>query len=334
MMAFSFLMCSERSGSNFIVSLLNGHPAISGPPPTHLFRLFVSNRASYGDLSDDENWNALVDDVVLNFDRKLGVWNTTIDVAELRSQASIRSVAGLLRHIYQREAVHDGASNVFVKENHTSRIAAFLLAGFSECRFVWLVRDPRDVAASWLSTRSIPGGVERAVEVWLDDQRENLALEEQLMDQDRVIRVRYEDLLSGPDASLRKLTRFLDLPYDEVMLEAHSDVRTRANATRIDGWANLARPVMRSNSGKFRTVLSESECEFVELSCRSMMVAIGYHPEIAVEATEEDFRLNRLDELRPSLREGEYQVPSASEREIRRLRLAAIERVLKRKERR
>ena len=151
MKQFTFLLCSERSGSNFITSLLNGHSAISGPPPTHLFRLFGTNRGNYGDLTRDENWNMLVDDVILNFRCQLGSWHTTPTATALKTEAKKRTVAELLRIIYEQEATFDGADHIIVKENHAYRFLPFLLTHFHPCRLLFQVRDPRDVAASWIS---------------------------------------------------------------------------------------------------------------------------------------------------------------------------------------
>lgn len=330
MMPFTFLVCSERSGSNFLTSLLNGHPEVSGPPPTHLFRLFATNRGHYGDLEDDESWTVLVDDVVLNFECKLGLWSTSVTGDDLRHHVSPRTLAWILRFVYEREANHDRAGHIFVKENHTARFAPFLLASFPNCRFVWLVRDPRDVAASWFATSSIPGGVERAVEVWLADQEDSLALAHQLADSQRMIRVTYEDLVADPAIALQRITSFLGLSYDDAMLEAHDHDRTRANAARIDAWANLMKPVIRDNTGSHRKVLTAEERQYVEIACGDLMQRLGYRSGIVDATIDTERRDRRLEELRPALRSGNYLVPSDSEREIRLRRLAAIQRVLDR----
>ena len=91
-------------------------------------------------------------DFVLNFNCKLGGWNTGISEEELKSKTKERSVGELLRITYEKEAESDGASCVFVKENQTHSFARLLLSYFPGCRFVFMVRDPRDVASSWVST--------------------------------------------------------------------------------------------------------------------------------------------------------------------------------------
>ena len=316
-----------------MTSLMNGHSKVSGPPPTHLFRLFGTNRGRYGDLNQDQVWQELSEDVELNFSCKLGSWLTSMTAEELREMARNRSAAALLRALYEKEAEADNASHIFVKENHTYSFAPFLLSGFPDCLFVFLTRDPRDVAKSWVRTVSIPGGVEKAVDVWSRDQAAALDLADQLTDSGRGLVVRYEDLIADTPATLQRVTAHLGLKYEEEMLQFNEDRRTRANAERIDAWANLQKPVISDNAGKYRDVLSEADQRYVELACGPLMKRLGYSCDLETESPEETELGARLDALRPDLNPGGYEIPTAEEQAIREKRLAAIHRVLDRRPR-
>ncbi len=61
-MDFDFLFCSERSGSNLITKIMNAHPDICGPSPTHALRVFCHQYFRYGDLRNDAHWRVLIDD--------------------------------------------------------------------------------------------------------------------------------------------------------------------------------------------------------------------------------------------------------------------------------
>ena len=331
MRQFTFLICSERSGSNFITSLMNGHSQISGPPPTHLFRLFGTNRGNYDDLTVDWNWKILIDDVVLNFDCKLGYWQTILTAEELKQQAQKRSVADLLRVIYEKEAGYDGASHVFVKENHTYSFVPFLFANFPGCRFIFMVRDPRDVASSWVRTDSIPGGVEKAVEIWVKDQTASLSLYHQLRDSECIQFIRYEDLVKDAPRVLMQLTDFLGLSYEDGMLEYYEQRRTDINAHLIDAWSNLRKPILSHNTGKYHDILSMPEIRYVELSCYDLMSNFGYSCDLISPCSAINNRHAQLEELRPELTAGSYHIQSDQEREIRGKRLAAIQQVLTRR---
>ena len=324
---FGFLICSERSGSNLIASLLNGHSAVSAPPPSHMFRLFATNAANYGDLARDDNWRVLVGDVQDAFAHQLGSWNTVPDPDALLAQE--RRVLAPVAALYRAEAAHDGAALAFVKENHTARFADVLMDQLPGCRFVYMVRDPRDVAASYLTTDGMPGGVARGTGVWLADQVENLALGDRLAETGRLHRLRYEDLLADTPGRLAGVAAHLGLEYEDRMLEFHRDARTRRNAARIAAWENLARPVQATNSGKYRKVLTEAEIEYVELRCLAPMRALGYAPDI-VTAPPADAAA-RIAALEPLLRPGDYRLETEEEAAIRARRLAVIETVRNRR---
>ena len=71
-MQIDFLISSERSGSNLVSKLLDGHSNYCSPTPPHLGRVFVPILGSYGDLTSNANWSMLVKDVKVFFDLKIG----------------------------------------------------------------------------------------------------------------------------------------------------------------------------------------------------------------------------------------------------------------------
>jgi hypothetical protein len=320
-------MCTERSGSNLLTSLAGAFQGMSAPPPTHLFRIFAHNRSNYGDLTNDRNWRVLVEDVVENFGAKLGLWNTEIAFDELVTTTP-RDAFELLRCIYAQEAQVDAAVNSFVKENHTYQFAETLARYFADCRFVFLVRDPRDVASSWVRTDSIPGGVEKAVDTWVEDQTGTLAVCDVLRREERVFMLRYEDLISQPGTQLNALADFFGLPFTDSIFDFYKHPRTSANAERIQAWKNIGRPIMRDNSGEFERVLSDSEIRYVELRCGRLMERFGYALRLSSNAV---FDTDEVERLRPHLNVGRYVIDAPAELAIRQRRLMAIKRVVERR---
>ena len=136
------------------------------------------------------------------------------------------------------------AVNSFVKENHTYQFAETLARYFADCRFVFLVRDPRDVASSWVRTDSIPGGIEKAVDTWVEDQTGTLAVCDVLRREERVFMLRYEDLISQSVEQLNALAHFFELPFTDSIFDFYKHPRTSANAKRIQAWKNIGRPIM------------------------------------------------------------------------------------------
>lgn len=330
---FTFLVCSERSGSNFITSLMNGHSKICGPPPTHLFRMFGTNMERYGDLEEDDNWNELLDDFVEAFQHILGHWNTVISKEELLLNIDNRTAGTLLGYLYEKEAKKDLSEHIFVKENKTYSFAPFLLSHFPGCKFLISVRDPRDVALSWARTDTIPGGIKKAVDTWLEDQIGALDLFGQLSGTGRCRVIRYEDLLRDTEECLSAVSAWIGLDYEGEMLQFHRDQRTKTNSRRITAWNNLEKGVLRDNHSKFRGQLSNNEIRYIELRCSHLMRVFGYETLTATNlSTEKPLdKQEEIKHLESLVTKGTYRIPPV-ESEIRNRRLETIARILERKQ--
>ena len=179
-LSFVFLQCSERSGSNFITRLFDAHPEVCGPSPAHVLRLFCDHAHRYGDLAGASAWATLAEDVATTLDVKIGTWATQWTAEQLAALAPQGDVAGLFRALYGAEARANNKHRVFLKENHLYRHLPFVLSAFPGARFVFQVRDPRDMALSWKNARELRGDVARASAVWARDQTAGLSVLGQL----------------------------------------------------------------------------------------------------------------------------------------------------------
>jgi hypothetical protein len=313
-----FLICSERSGSNLITRMVDNHPQFCGPSPTHLIRLLVEHRLAYG------NWDDLCHDAAELLATKIGEWRTQPTAAELL-EVMPRTLPALLQHIFAAEARACGKERLFIKENQTARILPFLLAAWPDARFVYLVRDPRDMALSWKRSAVHRGGVVRAARVWQQDQAEGIAAIAQLQDTHRLHWLSYEDLMVVPELELLRLCRFLNVRFCPTMLDYHQAPGTIAAAGRTAAWRNLARPVLAANTRKWQAGLDNAEIALVEAVCAQEMAFFGYQPE-----STDPRNLAELEaELLPFERheKPEYRDLPAAERSLRARREMLVRRI-------
>ena len=92
---------------------------------------------------------------------------------------------------------------------------------FPRARFVHVVRDGRNVALSYAGVPFGPKTVARAADLWARRVRSGIAARRRL-GPDRYLELRYEELVAGrPELEdrARALCDFLELPYDEAMLD-------------------------------------------------------------------------------------------------------------------
>ena len=270
-----FIVGTERSGSNLLRLILDAHRHIAVPHPPHLLHLFAPIEARYGDLSQDASLEKLVDDVLALLRVHIHPWEVEISRERLLADAHPRDAFGVLCALYDQYCQGVGKARWGCKStfmiHHTPRIRA----RYPDARFVWLVRDPRDVAAS--SRRSVfsPFHPVLTAELWREQQRIGLDLERSLPD-GSLMRLRYEDLLADPEAEVRRLCAFLDEAFDEGLLAFHRTAAARRLGSLSESWRNATAPVLRNNAGKYRTELTRAEIGAVESVAGELMTPLEY----------------------------------------------------------
>ncbi len=291
---FIFLMCSERSGSNFITKLMNGHPELIGPSTKHILNPVLKNYFRYGNLAIQDNWLDLLADIVTLFKVDFSIWKTELSVELLLTFAEPGDLPSLLKNLFLHEARLHGKTSVFVKENKIYEFYPYLVKYFGESKFVYQVRDPRDMALSWKLNKNIKGGVVEAAQQWKKDQQGFMAMRALLKDQ--VYTITYENMVTRPEAELTSLCQFLGLEYAPKMLEFYLDELTQKNAQMNSAWSNLSKGIMENNCNKYRDLLSAQEVKAVEKVCFHEMKQLDYATDNAKAALDK-VSMQELDVL-------------------------------------
>lgn len=272
----AFLMCSERSGSNFITSVLNGHSKICGPGVKHIISPVARNLFRYGALDNSKNWDLLLEDILELLNVNFVEWEVSFSIELLNGLAKKGDVVGLLENIFLLEAKANGKNFCFVKENLIYEYATFLLLNFPSSKYIYQVRDPRDMALSWKKHVGHRGGVVSAAKQWRHDQRGYLMMYYELEKKGLARLLRYEDLITNPERTLRSALAFLGQDYEGSILEFHLNESVRKRAKKEKAWENLSSGVLTQNKNKFKHELTEEEVSYVERICHYEMQVLGY----------------------------------------------------------
>jgi hypothetical protein len=273
-----FLMCSERSGSNLLRTLLGRHSKISAPPPPHLINIFTPLLPSYGDIKQEGNFHRLVTDVSEVMNNQMGHWDSSTTPDIITNSVRERSFTEILRTVYQTEASHNNKNISFVKDNGIIHYPLHLQTMFREARFIYLVRDPRDVALSWKRSQTHTGGIVTAAKTWRHEQESALQAYAVCRELDNIKVVHYEDLIARTGDILREICCFSGLQYEDNLLEQLPSTRTIREAGTIKDWENTAKAVNRRNSGKFMRGLSTRKIRRIEQIVSREMRILGYDP--------------------------------------------------------
>lgn len=277
-----FIIGTERSGTNLLRLILNEHAAIAVPHPPHIMKLFTPLLPLYGDLTDDSNFRTLIADVCRMVDLHPYPWEITLDRELVFHEASARELICIYFAIYDQYLQHTGKERWCCKSTFMIDHVADILRFHPDARFIFMTRDGRDVAVSAKSSIFNHYHVYYSAKRWQREQRTGLHWLDKLPDA-QIMLLKYEDLTAAPGKKVKALCTFLNLPFDEKMLEYHRLQEAKKSGSLSISWENTAKPVMADNDGKFRKQLSEQEILLFEAIACNELRELGYQ---TVHATE------------------------------------------------
>jgi LPS sulfotransferase NodH len=180
-----FIICSVRSGSTLLRMLLNAHPAIHAPHELHLGGLQVHAASK----------------------RTAAAFN------ELK-MSSVELEHLLWDRVLHRELQRSGKQILVEKTPNSALIWQRLAACWPDARFVFLLRHPAAIAASWADAHAGRRSREEVLAKVLRSMRAVNAARQNLPG----MTVRYEDLTADAAAQTIRICRFLDVEWDPAML--------------------------------------------------------------------------------------------------------------------
>jgi hypothetical protein len=202
-----FVLCGGRSGSTLLRFLLDAHPDLACPPETNV-------PALCGQLATV--WS-LIEGAPLSANRG--------DEPPEIPEAAIAGVRHMMDMMVGSYLERRGKKRYCDKSLGTARFVELLMRVYPDAKFICLYRHPMDVVASGLEAcpwglngygfdpyiASTPGNAVLAMaRFWADNAGAILRAEE--MFPDHCHRVRYEDMVSDPEAVAAGIFEFLGVP--------------------------------------------------------------------------------------------------------------------------
>lgn len=269
----AFIIGTERSGSNLLRVILDAHPDMVVPHPPHVLR-YLS--AIHGENGDPER---LVDDTIAFVHGHIHPWQGVPDRASLLERVrDDPTPVGAFLALYDLHAMIVGSPRWACKSTFVVHHTAEILARRPGARFLWLVRDPRDVAASSLRSVFNPYDPLLTAALWDEQQRTAMRARTEL-GAETVLRIHYEDILSSHALMTARICDHLSLPLHDDMLRFHERPQAQQTAGLSASWENADKPVLTNNTGKWRDRLTPTQVARVEGACRDTMEALDYTPE-------------------------------------------------------
>jgi hypothetical protein len=283
---FAFVVGCGRSGTTVLRTVLDAHPALAVAHEGRFVAALGMRRARY-ERPEGFALDRLVADLLA--DRAVRT-NLELDEGDLRAALAppVPDFATATRRVFARYAARRGKARYGDKfPGYVLRMD--LLAGlFPEARFVHIVRDGRDVA---LSSAAIDGQESDPVALacnWVSRVRAGREAGARLGPA-RYHEVRYEALVTAPEATVAPLCTFLDLTYEPAML-AFAD-RPGAVPAKVETnprHARLAEP-LSPGARSWRTHMGHDDLAAFEAVAGDLLDALSYeravpHPSPAARA--------------------------------------------------
>jgi len=181
---------------------------------------------------------------------KFRIWNMDISLASDKAPQLDKSPAELMKYIVQQYGNKLGKTKTDFWVDHTpSNLvqATTLLNFFPSAKMIHIIRDGRATAASVMPLDWGPNIITKAAHWWAENIAYGLSYES-CLDKNQITRVRYEDLISQPEKTVKTLCNFLCLDYQPKMLTAagfelpsytlqqHKLIGKNLNMSRISAW--------------------------------------------------------------------------------------------------
>ncbi len=286
-----FVLGAGRSGTTMLRLMLDSHSRLAIPPETG-FAEEIERRMSDGTPLADAALGAISD---CHNGASFGL--SRIDLAQAFADLppGDRSGGGVglaLRAFYRLYAARRGkprwGDKTPIHTGHVARLARHL----PEARFIHLIRDGRDVAASirdlWFAPSRDPAALAR----WWRETIETARRQASGLPPGRYFEVRYEDLVSHPRRELERICAWIELPFEAGMLEFHTRAAERLAELRTvqepDGrlvieeeerrriHALTLEPPALERIGRFRRLLAEREIAAFEAEAGDFLETLGY----------------------------------------------------------
>ena len=169
--------------------------------------------------------------------------------------------------LYNLECLIQKKQHCFIKENSVFKFLDEVLSVSCQTKFIYMVRDPRDMALSWKNGPVMRGHL-RASKRWLDDQIGFHSLLSGPIKTCKFSMVRYEDLLENPAEEIKRICDEIEIDFSTSMINFNENSSSAIkDAGKSAMWSNLKRPIISTNKGKFISGLSQTELEYVEGLC-------------------------------------------------------------------
>ncbi|MCL6266668.1 sulfotransferase family protein [Flagellimonas myxillae] len=183
---------------------------------------------------------------------------------------------GTIEHLVEQYAAEHSKqyNGQIIRIDHTPSSIKFFdvwSKQFPEAVFVYIVRDPRAVFAS---VKNLDWGANTALrlsELWIEYVALYYALKQQFPN--KIMLVKYEDVVSNPSLVVKDVCAFAGLKYDEKILNGDGFTLPKYTASQHK---LVGKSLTKERINKWKNQISEKDISIIEGKCHLIMDSFGY----------------------------------------------------------
>ncbi len=279
-----FVLGNPRSGTSMFRLMINAHPEMVCPPECGFLHWWSKKYLHWN--FDEQGFEVVLKDVLQS--KKIEAWNLDYDkVHDFISEKKPDNYAGFCALIYEFYGLSRGKQTIKVvadKNNYYINHLADLFQIWSDAVFVHVVRDVRDVAASYKDLKKLntdsaykPALSADALEIAHEWMNNNASIADFIqLNKINSITIKYEDLVLNTSSALANFCNFLGIEFSDVMLKFYLPEFHDEPASTMDWKKKTLAPPDASSVGSYKTRLAQKEISEIEIAAAEMLRAFNY----------------------------------------------------------
>lgn len=269
-----FMIGEQRSGSNLLRLILGSHSQIFAPHPPHILQRFLPLIEKYKHSNND----SLVDDVLKLVRLNPIPWGFLPDKISLKKDYQINDLFEVFYGLMNLCSLEANCNTWVCKSMQNVKWSERILKDKPNAKFIYLYRDPRDVAVSFKKAIVGEKHVYAIAKRWMNLQKACLSLQKQLP-KSQFFSLSYYELVTETEEVIKRLTDFLGLNFESQMNDYYNQKEAKVCSESGRQWVNLAKPILKNNFNKYQNELSKLEIEIIESVCHTVMSQLGFDAE-------------------------------------------------------
>jgi len=276
-----FIIGSGRNGSTLLAAMLNKHTKLMVPPEQFFLHMVIIKFRLYNFLPWKDLVKILLGEVADN--RRSVKWNLYIN--DLFNYfytlpSSERTLRKIIDEVFVRYGKQKNISfEIWGDKSPLTTVRLnYIFPVFTDAKYIFLLRDGRDVVSSYVSGSEKYfqkyASLEHAAWLWNHSIKRWDWLQKKVKPS-QLFMLKYEDLVTEPGKALEKLLNFLTLEFEEKMFDFH-DQSSELGVDEMPHHQNLKKALNPDSIGKWKERLDSESIRKLMSLIQKNLERFGY----------------------------------------------------------